>query len=448
MSQLPPDDEQENIEPEDDGFGSHEPPNNEQLGLPDDYDPRYIPSPEDLRQAATDALDREFSFLILNHEKPETIVERLEDIVDIALAACEVTGDHQVRAIRLGLALELQYWLAGGKLAIWEKRITTMLLIALRLKNYELLSRIYEAWGMYSAIVGENSRADTALLNALECADDSNREDIRLLMRAEYFKLKAPTMEVDPALVEARIILAEARRLKYYYVQGRIHLSLARAYQLHSYFEQAFTYAQQALIFAAQEEDIALETQATSIMLGTLMRLNNHSRSYCARLLLHLDALAQRSVNPWFQFLVQHQNAVDYYHRADYDQARKSALRAWAIARQVKVGLEGIRSEHMLGLIQSKRRCWQLAQSHLNASYRWYQGKGQIAASFDVKHAQAYILYEQGDLAGALVELKKLLAEVQDWRRGGQARDHLIQNIQDDIESITRELNTRLVSTR
>ncbi len=422
MSHLPPDDE-----PED-------------LGLPDDYDherdSRYIPSPEDLRQAAMDALDREFSFLILNKERPERIVERLDEITDIVLAASEVTGNHQERAIRLGLALELQYWLASGKLVAWKSLVTSLLMAALRLRNYELQSRIYQAWGMYSMIVGESSRADTALLNALECADDSNREDIRLLMQAEYFRLKSLGMGLDTALAEAQSILAEARRLKYYYVQGQTYVSLAHVCRRASYLEQAFAYAQQALIFGAQEEDFVLQNQATSIMLGILMRLNDHSRSYCARLLANLDTLTQRTVNPWLKFLVQHQNAVDYYHRAEYDQARRSALRAWAIARQVKVGLEGIRSKHMLGLIQSKRHCWRLAQDHLEASRVWYEGRGRIGASFDVRHAQEFLLYEQGDAAGAVAGLEKLLDDVQKWEDGGQARELLISNIQHDIDSI------------
>lgn len=427
--------------------GSHEPPTNRDLGLPENYDhedhSHFIPSSVDLQNAAIDALDREYAFVILNHDKPEKIVERLDEVAAIALVASEVNGNHQAKAIKLGLALELQYWLAGSRADQWERFITTLLTVALRLKGNgekkELLSRIYHAWSIYGFISESQSRAKTAILAAAEWIQDTEREDISLLIRAERFNMNVAGMDIAQAFVDANTLLADARRLNFLYIQGRVYLSLALAYRQRSQRKLCFAYAQQALVFFMKEDIGGLEAHAVSIMLGVLLNQKDHSTVYSARLLAHLETLVQRHVNPWFQFMVEHQRAMFYFQESDYEHARQCALKAWAVTRKVKVGVEGVRPKHLLGLIQTKRHCWKLAEIHLKASGRWYENNQRVASVLDTKHALAFIPYEQGNLPRALDMLKEVLAEAQNLEESVQG--YLVALLKKDIEDVSQELS-------
>lgn len=423
--------------------GAHKPPDGPDLGLPEDYDhelhSKYIPTHAELQKAARDALDREYAFMILNKGEPEKIAGRLEKIAGIALAASQVDGSHQAKAIRLGLELELQYWLARNKVDEWVKLISPMIITALRIGDHELQSRIYQAWSIYAFTSRDQARAEQTLTVALECADDAGREDVRLLVRVERYNVDVLGMSLEQAHAEGNAILAEARRLNYTFVQAKVYYALAKAYQRVALRGEVFNYAQQALVYLMQDDVIGLAGPCVSAMFNSLHQQNDYAAPYASLLLAYLEKLAQRSVNPYFQAAIYYAQVLKLYHRGDYDLAREFALKAWGKYRVVNYQASIKRVQHMLGMIQAKRHQWRMAERHLDAARKYYELTGDEVYAVHARHALAYLLYEQHDFRRALAALEEVsrIAETISER---PARDQLVRQVGDDIEDVKRKL--------
>jgi hypothetical protein len=409
------------------------------LGLPDEWAFEVIPTLSDLQRAALHALHREISFLLLHQDEPEKIAERLDEMADIARAASQVAGPHQAKAIRLGLELRLEYWLARNKLDDWVDLIMPLLKTALEIKDRELQSLIYRAWGIFLFYAQQHPGADNALEAALDYADEAGWDDLKLLARAERFNLNVLSLPLDEAQFQAEALIADARHLKYALVQGRAYYSLARAYQKASSPAEIFMYAQQALAIFIPEKAIALAGQCVAYMLGGLSYQPDHSPSYLSDLLAYLEALAQRSVDPLFQAMACYGQGCDFYYRQDYDRAREYIIGAWWNYRAIRFRSYLFVVRHMLGLVQMMRHQWPVAERHLRAAYAHYAETGDTMQAVHAQHALAYIPVEQGDLRRGLGALKAALRVAEDLPPQ-PGREHLLKVIQDDCADVEKQL--------
>jgi len=416
------------------------------IGLPPDYDLRYIPTGADLQRAAVQALHREISFVVVNRDTPQAIVDRLDMIAEIVVAASQVKGAHQAQAIRLGLALELEYWLAGDKLDDWPDLIVPLLKTSLEIGDHELQSRVYRAWSLYLFVSRNRAKAEQALMAALDYAGDAGREDLKLLIRTERFNLKVLEMSLNEAWAEANTLLAEARRLNYTYIQGRVYFSLARAYQIAALPKEVFQYAQQALVIFLQWDVIGLAGECIGAMLNSLYYRDAHLDSYASRLLAYLEVLSQSSASPFFQAVAYYNQGFSLYHHATYDQAREYVLRAWLKYRALRYQESLKRVGHMLGLIQIKRHRWSIAERHLRAALAYYEQAGQAIYAVHAQHALAFIPYEQGDLRRALEALEAVLVQARALPEEA-AREWLVRLVMADIAVVRRELDRPLCSS-
>ena len=409
------------------------------IGLPEDYDherdSRYIPTASDLQRAAINALHRETAFVIYHRDQPARIVERLEELAEIARGAASIKGDHQAKAIRLGLALKVEYWWGCNKLNKWKDLVAPMLVKALELRNDELESEIYRAWAtyLYITIRDDIEAARNAIAAAEDCAQDSGRADLQLLMRSERFNIDVWSMSLDQARAQAAEILVEARRMGFHYVQGRVYDSLMRAAQKADQVVDVFNYAQQALVVFAHEEEYGLMAPCINAMFYSVHRSRQGTGGYGEQLLAFLDALARRSVNPYIQAGFYYAHALRRFQREEYDSAREHTLKAWLKYRMIGFQPSLVRVRHMLGLIQTKRRHWRAAERHLTACRDYYERTDDSVYEVHARHALAFIAYEKGDFPQALDLLGEALRHAQRLEEQG-SRNSLTDLIKRDIE--------------
>jgi tetratricopeptide (TPR) repeat protein len=407
------------------------------LGLPPDYNHKrhahYIPTHSDLQRAAVYALDEWTAFLVLHHDTPAVIADRLTELADIVKAICAIDGDHRARAVRLGLELDHHYWWSQNKADEMPGLILFMLSTALDIGDQRLLSRVYRMWSVYLYLAQDQPKSKKALDMALEYADDSGREDLALLARIERFNLEAALIELDEAEIRANELLVEARRLHYTYAQGRIYLSLARAYHRATVSHMTFMYAQQALTIFVQESQPDLAGQAVDEMLGSLQQQRGSSPVFTSNLLAYLEHLLEACVNPWFQASTYYHQAVQSHIQKDYDRARAYVLKAWMHYRIIRQPESCISAVHMLGLIQTKRQRWNIAARHLKTAADFYQKMNNAVMSVHIHHALAYIPFEQGDFRRAVDQLETVLVQAEALPEEA-ARERLVGLICGDME--------------
>jgi hypothetical protein len=417
-----------------------EPISPEELGLPPDYEPRYIPKLSELKRAAVEALDRETAFFMLYHEEePDRIVERLDRIAAVVLAACNVEGEHRIKAIKLGLELRQRYWLAADKLDAWVNLIMPLLKTALEIRDRELQSRLYLTWSVYLNLASSPAIAN-ALESASDYADDSGRADLKLLVCVEQLNANVLKMNLSDVQAEAAAILTEAKQTKYDYVQARAYLLLGRAYSSKALFKETFSYAQQALVLFTSIHVMPQAGESVILMLGSLNYRSGYSMVYRTTLMGYLETLSYLTANnPILAAALAYFQGVEYYHLELYDRAREFILRArqrYLIAHY-RPSLR--RCAHMLGLIQTKRRRWKMAEWHLNTAYAYYMDAGEKTYAAQTEYALASIPFEQHDWRTARSSLTVALATAQELPMG-TARDRLIWLIETDIAEAERHL--------
>lgn len=417
----------------------------EGLGLPKDYDherdSKYIPSTTDLQRAAINALHRETAFVVYHQNQPARIVERLEELAEVARVAANVKGDHQAKAIRLGLALKVEYWWGCNKLSKWKDLVAPMLIKALELRNYELESEIYRAWATYLYITARDDieAARNAIVAAEDYAHDSGRADLQLLMRAERFNIDVGPMSLDQARAQAAGILAEARGMGFHFVRARVYDSLVRAARKVDLGVDVFNYAQQALVIYAHEEEYGLVAPCISAMFYSVHRSHDGTGDYGEQLLVFLDALAQRSVSPYIQAGFYYAHALRRFQFGEYDSAREYTLKAWLKYRMIGFRPSLVRVRHMLGLIETKRHEWRSAERHLTACRDYYDQTGDSVYAVHVRHALAFLVYEQGDFPRALAQLEAALCDAQRLEEPG-SRKALSDLITSDIDDARQRI--------
>lgn len=406
------------------------------LRLPEHYDHKqhaqFIPTHSDLQRAAVYALNEWTAFLVLHQDEPAVIAEHLTELADIVKAACGINGDHRVWAIHLGLELDPWYWWGQNKVDEMPGLIIEMLTTALDIGDQRLISRVYRMWSVYLYLTQDQPKSKKALDMALEYAEDSAREDLALLAKIERFNLDIADMPLVEAKLKASQLLSAARNLNYTYAQGRVYLSLARACHHAALPHETFMYAQQAFAVFVNENLPELAGQAIDEMLGSLQQQSGHSPIYISRLFAYLEVLMESSVNPWLQAAVYHHQAVHHLIQKQYDRARTGALKAWLHYRKIRQKASCISVIHMLGLIQTKRQCWNIAAHHLSTATDFYGKMDYAVLAVQAQHALAYIPFEKGDFERACAELKTVLSMAKKLPEEG-ARERLVQLIQDDL---------------
>ena len=422
--------------PDDDG-----PVPPDELGLPPDYEPKYIPKLSELKRAAVEALDRETAFFVLNREEPDKIVERLDKIAAVVLAACKIEGEHQVKAIKLGLELRQQYWMAANRLNAWVDLIMPLLKTALEIKDRELQSRLYHAWSVYLYVARDRTSAvDNALESASDYADDSGRVDLKLLVRVEQLNANILKMNLSDVQTEAAVILSEAKQTNYDYVQARAYLLLGRACSSKGLHREAFSYAQQALLLFISIHVMALAGECVILMLGSLNYRPGYSSVYRAYLMDYLETLARHTAhNPILAAAQAYFQGVEYYHLEHYDRAREFILcaRQRYVTAHYRPSLR--RCAHMLGLIQTKRRRWTTAVWHLETAHTTYVNAGEKMNAAQTEYALASIPFEQQDWLTARSALAAALSTAQKLPESA-ARDRLISLIEADMTETERHM--------
>jgi hypothetical protein len=354
-------------------------------------------------------------------------------------AACNVEGEHQAKAIKLGLELRHQYWMAANKLDAWVNLIMPLLKTALEIKDRELQSRLYLTWSAYLSIA-----SSPAIQNALEAAsdyaDDSGRADLGLLVRVERLNANVLKMNLSDIQAEAAAVLAEAKQTRYDYVQARAYLLLARAFSSKALFVEAFPYAQQALVLFTSIHVMALAGESVILMLGSLNYRSGYSSTYRALLMDYLETLSRYTANnPILAAALAYFQGVQYYHLEDYDRAREFILRARQCYITAHYRPSVWRCAHMLGLIQTKRRRWVIAAWHLSTAHTYYKNAGEKTNAVQTEYALASIPFEQQDwpaARSALVAARESALNLPD----GAVRDRLIALIEEDITVAERHL--------
>ncbi|MBN2304306.1 MAG: hypothetical protein JXQ72_07520 [Anaerolineae bacterium] len=420
-----------------------EPVDSRDIGTPRDFKDEHIPSHRYLCEVADRGVREQRAFLILHQENdPQQIVDNIEKIADAARRASLLEGDHQARAIQLGLDLGLEYWLWANKIPEWGKLIMPLLRASLSIGNEELLIRAYHAWGIYSHLINvhainfdqDKDTTSAAFESALRYAEESGREDLKLLVRAERFNVQVTKMMFDEARAAAQELLAKAKPINYYYIYGRVYFALARLCHYRGMFESMFAYAQLALVyFCGTGMDMRVFMgRSVNMMLSSFHPEDGHSTDYQRRLLDRLEKLAVDSGDPRFEAIVYHHRARQHLDDGGYDPAREYILKAWTKYRSIRLRSERVRVSHALGAIQIKRSALCMADRHLSAVLREYEKQGQTFWAIDVYVMRAVIIALAGDVSTACECFQDALARTEALSPG-DARDKLIELIQAEI---------------
>ncbi len=408
-------------------------------GLPDDWDPRFIPDPDALETAALKAMHEVRAFLLMHRDDPLSVAEHLEWLSGLVQAAVTVKGRHRAKAVGLGLALTREYWIKANMLGQWQGFLLNLLSCTRDIGDPILEAEIYRAWGICLQVQGGQPKAERALESALEIASETLRPDIALLARLELFNARALRMLEGPARAEADEILAAARRMNYTYLIGRVHLSLARMYAAWLNHAQAFHHVQQAFVIFVQQGYLDIAGQALVMMLGSLQAGFVGSERYRQQLLTFLEShpiyLNDLTVHSMFY----RNQAVYWYRREEYETARHYCVHAYRLARAAFYPPNREYSRHMLGLIHLKRHKWSAARYYLSTAAEHFRALELMASMISAKHALSYIPFEQQDYATALVQLSELLDEAEHVL-DAEAFSNIRPDIEEDIEEARRRL--------
>lgn len=416
----------------------YQPFNPKHFGLPETYthelDSRNIPTQHDMREVIPYALDELTAFLMLHKHDPDIVAQNLDRLVDVLTAAMAIKGQHMARAIRLGLCLEYPHWRAAKKIEKWRDLLAPMLGYVFETPDVDLQSQVYHTWGVYLHLTNKSNGAAMALEKALEYAKESGRAEPMLIMRAESLNARATTSSLAEVRQEAQSILESARQLNLPHVQGRVHLSLARAYLAVDLPDHVFEHAQQALGYFFPLEIWNFAGEALLTMISGLLGKPDPNLTYRRSLMLYLQQLARQSDNLWLNTISSHQWAVEDFNSGNYPSAREYLLKTWDYYRLQGDLFNQAVVRHTLGLIQMKLQRWILAETHLHAARALYKQLNRQAAVVNVYHALALVLVYRGAVDQGVRRLKEALDRAQTLE-DPETRAIIGQRIQDDINT-------------
>lgn len=408
-------------------------------GLPADWDPQFIPDPNDLESAALKAMHEVRAFLLIHWNDPPAMAEHMDWLVGLIQAAVTVRGRHRAKAIELGLALRRNFWQSADRIDRLQGFLLLLLSACREIESPVLEARVYQAWGVCMQTWGEKPNVERALENALEIAVESHREDVALLVRAELFNVHVPSMDVEPALSEANELLVAARRLEQPFVMGRVYLSLARLYGRRVLFRQAFMYAQQAFIVFASIQYIEWTGEPLVEMVNCLQSTFCRSDAYRWQILQYLERHPARLEGPRIQAAYHRNVAIYWYRREEFELARRHAVQSYCLARTGVYPSNILLSCQMLGLVQTKRKQWGAARHYLTKTAETMKAADLTNSYIAVKHALAFIPFEQHKWHDAIVQLSEVLLEAREV-----LDDVSYARVRENIEGDIREAQQRL----
>ena len=416
------------------------------LGLPADYDPQVIPTFSELRAVADRRLDWETAFMILNHDDPDLIVARLDEMAEMIRAAISVQGPNLgnpdrypslKKAVRLGLALSLKYWLRANKFDAWLDLISPLLTTAIQMEEFQ--AAVFRHWSFYHSVGGKLAPARAALEASQDYATESGRPDLALLAQAHRFDLDVSKMDLDEADEQAKRLIDRAQDLGYDYVRGQVYVSLARAYseQLQDG-KKVFEYSQQALVILLHDDEVEVASDALTLMLGIIGMRDDHSLAYREALRAYFECLVEKSVNPIFQAAAYFFQGRGRFYQDQYDEAMLPLLNAWRKYRQMYLPMNVTRTLHMLGLVQTKRQKWAAAEFYLGKALERYRTMEHKGYEIHTLHARAFIPYEYEHWTLALSRLEEALAMA--LQHPDAVPQAVIDEIKKDITEVKKKL--------
>ena len=303
----------------------------------------------------------------------------------------------------------------------------------------QLRSQVFRAWSIYLYLSGSSSRAHRALESALRNAMDARRADLALMMQVERFNVSIKNCDLGTAEREMRAIVQEAQRLSFPYVAARAFFAMARAYNRADLSRPAFSMAQQSLVYAVRLRDWSLSGECLGLMLHNIQRADGRASRYVKRLLEYLSTLAQKSANPYVRAAIYYGEAVWLYHREQLELARQHTLKAWLIYRMLRDTRSAKIAEHMLGMIQYRRKRWRVAERHLEAVRSYFLRENDPVRVISAEHAIAYSFCERGHWQEGLHRLKAVHRQARSLGEGKHIL-RLIRMIEADIATARRQL--------
>lgn len=399
-------------------------------------DPSSSPSWEDFQRVAIKSLHRETSFVIMNKDNPAAICARLDELASIVIAALEVEGPHRKKAVRLGLALDREYWIVCDKLDDWNNLLHPLLRAALYLREFQ--SEVYRIWSQYRYVNWQFPGALSAIDASITFAEESGREDLQLLARSDRFNFGLYGLTLEEAEEQAAQLIEDARRLDYRFVWGRAYYTLARAYDRNSLTEKWFECTQQALAILAPTE-MELVAESVVMMLAILNRNSSRLPKYQAQLRQYLATTAEGALSPAVEAGLHYIQGLDHFHHEDYENAFNELLIALQKYQKGRFQYSIYRVRHMLGIVETKRRHWEIAEEYLRSAYRGYMRLGDDAYALHALHAAAFIPFEQKNYALTIQKLIMLRSKASRLREL-QARNQLVQRFENDLIEVRQHL--------
>ncbi|MCD4684726.1 MAG: tetratricopeptide repeat protein [Anaerolineae bacterium] len=413
----------------------------DQNGLP--LDPNLIPNGDDLAEAALHALHREVSFVLYYKDQPQVIAERLGQIDEMVCAALTVKGSsnaHLLKAIQFALALDWPYWMASRRFAAWQNIILMMISTVRELRDQQLQSRIFRAWGTYLLLSRKYDGARIALDGAIKDLDDLEQDDLKLLMRTERFNIDVAREPLAAMQAQVPELLAEADRLQFRYIKGRVYYALAKAYRRAGQYKTAFMYAQQALLFFLAEAEQGLAAQSLIAMVAILVLDQSDLNDYELHVLAYTESLMQQNVNPWIRAQIYHSYAAHSFAQGHYPQARGYCVRAWWEYYVIGDKDGCARMYHLLGMVYSKLGRARLARYYLTTARTLYDQLDNDYHFISAWHALGYMLYEQEKLEEALSELRHARNLALTRLTDPNVRQRIVESIEEDIATVEKAL--------
>ncbi len=411
------------------------------LGLFPGYDPAQIPHDEQLAQVADNIYDEWLSFISRNRQSPQKILNLLETISDYVIASVNTPGDHQEKIVRLGLSLRSDYWLSRGMWKPWRDTLMPVLKIALSFPNYELVAEAYRQWGIFLYLSSAQDGSQQAFNAAIEYAETSKDPRLVLMAHAERFNAQAAYLSRSEAETQASAILDKARGQKNVFVMGRVYLTLARAYAHQNLYTENFMAAQQAFLYFAKAGNSEYVLSALNQMISALsyQYQDTYSPHYKKHLLHVYRVVAKNSASPHFQANFYHYQGFLCFQKQDYKQARSYIIRAWSKQRSLRQHFNCAIEIHMLGMIESKRKNWLLAEQFFTTAIKRYHKLGNQVKGVQARYARAYLSFEKQDFEAAVSQLEAVLPFARQIEERA-VREQLIADIQADIEAAHRNL--------
>ncbi|GEM_PF-4032063 len=412
-------------------------------------------SDETFLRAIKTAMHRIRAFLLLHKDEPKAIAARLSRFERVIRAAAAHQSPLRRDVIRLGLALEPRYWLAAGRVEEGFSFFGHLFSYARDLGDAQLWGEVLTVWGQYQFLLRRRDAGRIAFEWALEKIAETDRADLRLLLQVEVFNAQVFQLSSEQAEAQAAELLAEAARLKFPNVRGRVYLSLSRRCQYVDDRAHAFEYAQQSLCYFYPDNTLELATQALG---GMYMNLTTRSdttdalsNTYTDYLFAKWEQFVERNINPWYRAAALHVQTHQLYQQGYYQRAGRVILRAWRAYCRIADELGKAQIRHMAGMVCLKLGAWEQASHYFVKAQAHYEALGETLQALHAQHAAAYVPVERAAqepnvqlakmyLRYAEIRLLATRQAIEERVATSEMKEYMLSLIDEDIAAVKRRL--------